>query len=313
MIPSIGMTAAISAATADYADGQFMIGLLPYINNMYWQSVDFGATWVKNSILPPSGGKWGLVAISSNGKYVSLYCPEYGYVYYSSDYGVTFAVSQAGIYMAENLAMTPNGQYQCLSTSSAAYYSTNFGQTWQQSNGLTGSSFSFITMTGNNEVYIGSSGSLFMSTNGGASFSAMSTTPSYGGNAMLLTSESRQNFYKIGSSLLMFSTNYGSSFSQVYATPQLSAVNDYAISDNYRNYVATSQYIYKGIGSMTNLTTTSAGSGYGRIVCSKNGQYVLASKIQGSGSPLILSSDYGSTWVTKNANYNFIDIAMNRI
>jgi photosystem II stability/assembly factor-like uncharacterized protein len=96
-------------------------------------SVVHGAYVVTAFPIPTTASMMGLSAVSSSGQYVIAAgtTVDSGTVIYSSDYGVTWATSNAPVDNYKGLAISKNtGTYAVACHRTKLYYSSNAGQTW---------------------------------------------------------------------------------------------------------------------------------------------------------------------------------------
>ena len=105
----------------------------------FWYSEDSGETWTNVRRTPLEGKKVaykGSVAVSADGN-TFYWAPENGnYIYYSTDKGQTWEQSQGGI-SAKHLAADPvNPDYIYAASSSSFYYSTDGGKTFKDNSSL---------------------------------------------------------------------------------------------------------------------------------------------------------------------------------
>ena len=117
------------------ATGQYMYGIQYGGTYLYFISRNYGQTWLSYS-LPASTYLPQSIACSASGQYVVMgggSSGSNGGFQYSSNYGITFtqSASYANSVVGYGMAMSQSGQYIiALVLNTLAYYSTNYGITW---------------------------------------------------------------------------------------------------------------------------------------------------------------------------------------
>ena len=229
------------------ASGQYVVACLNMSPYDIYISSNYGQTWT--SAGQQLSGVLGCIAISASGQYISA-VSDSNQIYISNNNGITWrtiSLSNSAICVI----MSASGQYQIVGTNIACYYSSDYGQTWQQSTG-----------TPNNGTNI----ALTISASGGYAIAAI---------------------YPIG---LYSSSDYGKSWSAISSSPthiytlSMSASGQYVIGGEFNN-INNTYYIYYSINYGINwMIQTSHSTNYywKSCVMSSSGQYLLLANANGN-------------------------------
>jgi len=287
----------------------------------------------------PLGNTNNNIALSSDGTYV-CYGVYQGSIYYSTNNGTSFAVS--------NAPSTRWGQVVCSQGSStivfyagpidssgtALYKSTTFGATWTSLSipSQTQRNISALATNADGSVvaFCHYLGSIYVSTDGGSSWSTVSTFSGTEYVSMKMSFDGSRIFIAgNGSDIVLYSSDTGSSFTSFGSARGLpaQACMDVCMSDDgvYQYtaiYLNASYSLYRSENSGTSFTqvtdSTLPKSGVYRIVCSSSGMTVLCSYYNSTGTSagLYVSQNYGTNWVLLSSgvahvfsNYNLANIA----
>jgi hypothetical protein len=115
------------------SDGKYIVAVRAPGSPMI--SRNYGQTWGVISL--SSALSWVSVAISANGKYITL--TESNKIYVSFDNGFSFQQKIIGSSTFYNIVMNGNGKYQVVHSSDKLFVSTNYGLSWSEKV-ITGSS-----------------------------------------------------------------------------------------------------------------------------------------------------------------------------
>jgi hypothetical protein len=223
--------------------------------NLY-RSVNYGATW---SVIGGFTGFWNSVAISGNGQYQLSGSSIDGYLYVSSNYGANWtAKTSLGTNWYDCFAVSGNGQYQYAYSSGDVDYpanphtfiSSDYGSNWSilstgPSFSVDGSPPNIATNETGQYVSMAKNGTLYISSNYGASFSTIQLVPSADSiTSIKMTSSGQQQVASISSSVrtvsYYLSLNYGATW-----TPNTTLTGAYSNID-----------ISDGTGGTTTTSTT---------------------------------------------------------
>ena len=271
---------------------------------------------VKTLILDGNGDpkEMNRVAMSSDGKYITLVGTTQGYPVISSDYGKTFqeittSYSEAGT--PNNVEMSANGKYQYFvgSLFTGILRSSDYGNNWSEildnpySDVAVSSSGQYVVLTRANDTLLSKDYGVTFTTASG-----LPTNVSLRNNAI---SSSGQIIVVTYISGVYVSTNFGISWKQTVL----------GFSNTHLSMSSTGQYIIVvGNNSSRIYTSSDYGATFVQIndasspvlgisptysIVSANGQY----QIIAHGAGMISSVDYGKTWVL-NTNYFYRGIAM---
>jgi len=173
-----------TAAISD--NGQYMYVSEADYGTVY-RSADGGSNWA----VVTGAGK-GDIAVSANGQYVAR-ANNAANISVSTDYGITFTTrtvtGSSALDAIGKVAISDNGQTIITGGSKSLRVSTDGGFTWTQQTILTdGSYWNDINLSSNNQVILASAissgsstpGGLWQSSNGGATFSKVTSVPANG-------------------------------------------------------------------------------------------------------------------------------------
>lgn len=237
---------------------------------------------------------WNSITSSSTGQYLAVASNGGGYggpIYLSSNFGSTWAESNAKIVWYNTIASSSNGQYYFAASASGVTIGSNYGSSWvftstSNSNGIACSSSGQYVVVGING---NSGGEIFLSSNFGSTWT-LSSAPAYG---YYFTSSSTSGQYLAATTAdyVMMSSNFGSTWTTalVQAGP--------CVCSGSGQYCATAVsnsgiYLSNDFGS-TWTKSSAPTEAFDCITSSSSGQYLAAGIHTGS---IYLSSDFGSTW-----------------
>ena len=251
-------------------------------------SSDYGQTWARprNITGTSSGsGSYFQVAMTSSGQ-IQL-ASEYGKLklLMSSDFGVTWGLGKDfnnSLYfnttgeIIKAVAISSSGQVQVVTTSSGVIISNNSGVDWFVVKQIPyyRVNYQCVTLSADGSIILAapqSGQSLYVSTNGGATWSMKTLTSRYGFSDVGM---SRTGQYQL------------------------------AVGANVGRPIARSTDF-----GATWQNTTSPGYGYESVSVSSTGQVMLAVSYggnTGTGSPLVQSNDFGTTWFAIPGSENII-------
>ncbi len=279
---------------------------------------DFGMVWTNVVNEELDNISWLSCSISSSGKYQTA-VEEFGDIYISSDYGVTWTNSyNMGNAPTNCISMSFSGQYQTASNGVNIMVSNDYGSTWTETYSVGSTQiFVCISLSGRYQLVISSGDSIYRSTDFGVtwnrydnentdiynsivSFPSIGVCMSYDGRYQTIVCE---NIYR--------SNDYGVNWS----TTTILTDEDGGIWDDHNWYgVSMSsdgryQVTVEVIGEI--YVSTDYGENWAKvdapmvsditwqaISISANGQFMTA---VAKGGSVYYSSDFGVTW-TKNSN-----------
>ena len=256
----------VYTVVAASSTGQYLITASDSINNTYWVSNDYGATFTSGNCTFTGGDFTAFYPInadiSSNGEYMVIVGKNQPQstlgkvtVAVSSDYGNTFSIQQASYSnntaSRASVAMSQNGNliiYVAASTTSNnswRYTSTNYGSSFTYGGLSTNQIFTDVSTSSTGQYILivnkgtASTGNFFVSSNSGTSYTSRSTAGggiysgmTSNGSIMQVTTDTG-NFY--------YSNNNGVNWSQDIGNyyPILGmAVGDFFVAPLISNYLA---------------------------------------------------------------------------
>ncbi len=279
---------------------------------------DFGMVWTNVVNEELDNISWLSCAISSSGKYQTA-VEEFGDIYISSDYGVTWTNSyNMGNAPTNCISMSFSGQYQTASNGVNIMVSNDYGSTWTETYSVGSTQiFVCISLSGRYQLVISSGDSIYRSTDFGVtwnrydnentdiynsivSFPSIGVCMSYDGRYQTIVCE---NIYR--------SDDYGVN----WITTTILTDEDGGIWDDHNWYGVDMssdgryQVAIEVIGEI--YVSSDYGENWAKvdaaivrditwqaISISANGQFMTA---VAKGGAVYYSSDFGVTW-TKNSN-----------
>ena len=251
--------------------------LVLLVNDNVGSLDDYGISWT-NTTENSTIQNWLSVSISSSGRY-QVVIEEYGDIYTSDDFGVTWVLRKnIGTSLTNNVSISLTGQYQSAANGVEIYTSSDYGVTWSISyNFGTTQVFVCMSLTGKYQTVISSGDGLYQSSNFGVSwtknenvngnlynsilsFPTAGVSMSHDGRLQIIVCEA-----------IYLSTDYGNSW-----------ITTTIINDRYREF-----------------------DDHNWVGCdmSSDGRYMAAIEVTGE---IYISSDFGENW-TKNENENVKD------
>jgi photosystem II stability/assembly factor-like uncharacterized protein len=279
---------------------------------------DFGMVWTNVVNQELDNISWLSCAISSSGKYQTA-VEEFGDIYISSDYGVTWTNSyNMGNAPTNCISMSFSGQYQTASNGINIMVSNDYGATWTETYSVGNTQiFVCISLSGRYQLVISAGDSMYRSTDFGVtwnrydnentdiynsiiSFPSIGVCMSYDGQYQTIVCE---NIYR--------SDDYGVN----WVTTTIVTDDEGGIWDDHNWYGVDMSSDGKYQVAIEVIGEIYVSSDYGEnwakvdiplvtditwqaISISANGQFMTA---VAKGGSVYYSSDFGVTW-TKNSN-----------
>ena len=186
-------------------------------------------------------------------------------IYYSDDYGATWAITNSGSRGWKQLSINADGTIMLGAANSGCYISTDYGATWSVLPTL-GTNYSEGIACSSDGQYILSgkyNNSVFLSTNYGSTFNSITSlgTGSWANGVRVSLTGQYMIVHKNDTNSFYFSNDYGVTWST------------------------------KTVSSLTRIN---------RYDMSGDGKYILAANRNANGY-VYISSDYGSTWSSVSA------------
>ena len=289
MVPSIGQVILPRAVNEGIVEGTY-ITLAPATAQLQISS-NAGVTFLGAG----STLTWRGCVMSENGQYqVAVnYDSSNGRIYYSSDFGATWAQSNAPVKLYYTVAASADLSYIIVGAKGGYLYrSLDKGQTWATASSVY-SYYDYVTVNETGQYQAACDrDAIYVSSNYGASFTKKSTVSrSY--IAIAVSGTGQYQVCAVQNGQLYFSTDYGNSWNVL---PNSITANwiSIAISNN-------GQYILGGLTS--GITYRSSDFGASFSIAFNNTQTWWSSKISKSGKNQYLgatylyrSTDYGVTW-----------------
>lgn len=238
------------------------------INDTNFQ--DYGVNWIDiTTEVTGDDMNWLSCALSASGKFQTA-VEEFGSIYISSDYGLTWINTyDIGNALTNCISMSHSGEYQTACNGEKIYISSDYGSTWTETYTITNTDiFVCLSLSGRYQTIISQGDALYRSVNFGISWTRYDNENS-----------------DIYNSIISFpSAGISMSYDGRYQT--LVCENIYRSTD------------YGGTWITTNVITDANGywddhNWYG-IDMSSDGKFQAAIEVIGE---IYLSSDYGLNWI----------------
>ena len=254
-------------------------------------------------------------AMSSTGQYqsVSMTGEGSGYVWYSQNYGQTWAKASIAANNYMNLAMSATGQYQLTGINSynvPLYLSTNYGATWTAVPNTSGPSYAWqsycVSSTGQYMSAGEFNGTILYSSNSGSTWTA-SNAPNKVWQSMCCSASGQYQAVTTNNTYIYTSSNYGQTWTQSSSVSASWASNCCSSSGQYQSACVNGGLIYYSSNYGSTWTASSAAStNYYSISCDATGQYQV---VVGPGL-VLYSTDYGHTWTSATTSYSPYRVCM---
>lgn len=234
--------------------------LLILTNNDLFNFDNFSKNWFK---VYDATIKWLAVSMSSDGRYQCA-IEEYGDIYISNDFGMTWTIKyNIGNAVSNSIAMSSTGQYITASNGSNIYISNNYGINWTQVYSFGNSNiYVCISLNGQYQTIISCGDTVYTSNNYGLTWNGLQDVTSDLYNSIEafptagLAMSYNGQYQTIVSETIYLSHDYG----VTWFRPIMDEFED-------RNWIS--------------------------VAMSSNGEYQTALD---SGGDVYISDDYGQTW-----------------
>ncbi len=271
----------------------------------------FGESWsfVNNAGLPLyyqyQYCEWYGVAISSNGKYISLVgSNNINATYVSSDYGKSWASKPFN--NLNDIDMSSDGQYQTAVKAGNVHRSVDYGNTWTAL-GLdaTWKAIS-ISSSGQYQTIVGNGTQIWYSSNYGQTWSQTESGRNW--TCVKVSSTGQYQIATVWGGRVYQSSNYGVSWTQnAYFTTNQNFLKA-AISSNgqYILVGTTGGIVYRSTNGGINwieLPAIDGVNGINACTMSPDGKYQAYSIGSGIYARIYVSSDYGTTFTRPKSNF----------
>jgi len=249
--------------------------------------------------------RWLYVAMSSSGKYqIAITAAISGvndYLYVSSDYGVIWTQRAVNTSLWRYIAISENGKYQSALTSDSVYVSSNYGVTWTQIFFVGVAIGNSICMSSDGRIQIIASNTNYLcrSTDYGVTWNFILPSLSRDWIGVAMSSNGKIITGSAYNGYLYVSDDYGATWAQRGTSQQWSFV---AMSSSGKYQTAISQSgstgVFVSIDYGVTWTQKLSGVSIRYISMTRNGCIQIAVT---SSTSIRISSDFGSTWVTKGS------------
>jgi len=290
-------------------------------------------TWniMPSKLTAPQNMRWSSVSMSATGQY-AVACmygtttnPE-AKVYYSSDYGVSWTVSNSISAAWNTVSISGTGKYaiaavESLGTTGKIYYSSNYGQTWTASNSVI-SNWKSVSISSSGKYAIASRGGYILSysSNYGASWADITLPANANSNNPSVfdvkISASGKYIFAATASGMYYSSNYilgnwtaPPNTINDFRIVSMSASGKYGITAKYNSDTVSHILYYSSDYGVNWTQSNSIVANWTSVSMSASGQYVVAGVFNGK---IYYSSDYGVNWAVTNsivANWDSISIS----
>ncbi len=255
---------------------------------------------------------WRAISLSNTGEYQTAVTKTSGYIYTSSNYGITWTErTAAGAREWNSISLSSTGEYQtAVATGGKIYTSSNYGVTWTERSVVKTWLSVSISNTGQYQTAAGSSDNIWTSSDYGVTWTGVTTLGNKNWRSVSVSGTGEYQTAVAGSSYIYTSSDYGVTWTERTTTGTTQAWEAVSISDSGRYQSAVIQYggIYTSSDYGASWTQRNAGSrNWYSISLSNTGQYQTAVHYQGS---IWVSSDYGITWSPRATNMNWNSVSL---
>jgi hypothetical protein len=275
-------------------------------------STNSGVTWKESSLLPSSVGVTDItdIAMSSNATIQTLVTLG-GFIYDSNDSGNTWSTAPAPFAFWYSIAMSDDGVNQTAGSNSDVYVSNDSGSSWVSS-GLGALNWFGIAMSGDgiNQTAVVYSGQIYASTNTGATWNVIATSPSLLWNGVAMSQNGAVQTAVADFGQIYVSTDTGVTWNVSASSPSVrwqsitmssDGVTQAAVATNYKIYLSVDS------GSTWALSVESPSLLWRSIDVSADGVTQIA---VADDSKIYISTDTGATWVSNSTPRAWNVVAM---
>jgi uncharacterized protein YjdB len=293
-------------------------------------SRDYGITWsttasyevlaptVTKAITASSTRNWYRISLSSTGQYHTAVVYSGGYIYTSSDYGVTFTErTAAGARMWFSVSLSSTGQYQTAVVANGNIYtSSDYGATWTARTAAGSFNWQSISVSGTGQYQTAMiyGGTINTSSDYGATWTARTTPGNRNWNSISVSSTGQYQTAVVYNGSVWTSSDNGVTWT------------DRGTSSGTRNWFSISissngDYQTAAVGELGNIWTSSnygvtwtdrgSSSGTRRwqtVSISSTGQYQTA--VSQNATNIYTSSDYGVTWTARGSSLSWQSVSI---
>ena len=254
---------------------------------------------------------WRSISLSNNGQYQTAVTRTSGYIYTSSNYGITWTErTTAGARDWNSISLSSTGEYQtAVVPSGYIYTSSDYGVTWTERSVVNTWLSVSISNTGQYQTAVGSVSNIWTSSNYGVTWTEV--TPPGITNWRSVSLSGTGQYQTAVAQTIYTSSNYGATWTQrtsgsnQWESVSISETGLYQTAVIYGGGVYTSS----DYGASWTLRTTVNRNWYS-ISLSNTGQYQTALHYQGN---IWISSNYGITWTERTTagarNWNSISLS----
>jgi hypothetical protein len=262
-----------------------------------------------------SSTEWGGFDMNATGQYQVASSSSTGGVWYSLNYGLTWAQSTGlPVQAYTSVSMSASGQFQVVGAAVAGtgvlYTSSNYGASWTQVvGGPTGKWYSFcISASGQymSGVQNTAGSSIWYSTNYGATWVQSASIPGYYNGICCSASGQYQTAvtYLVGGSSIYISSNYGANWvlttapSVPWTDVCMSASGQYQTAIVFGSGASYGIYYSANYGlSWTQASGAPTTVNWYSVCCTASGQYQVAVMNNASNTGVYYSMNYGVNWL----------------
>lgn len=274
-------------ASTGITEGQFQTALVR--NGNIYISNDSGASWIAKLI----SKDWRSVAVSNNGS-IQTAVAYRDNIYRSTDSGVTWVSVPNTTFDWQSVSMIADGTIQVAATDIGIIYkSIDSGVSWSQIIVAKGKRFSSIDISPENAniiIVTGDSGDLYVTSNGGTTWSNKGFNSTWA--SVSSSNDGTKHAAIINGGFIFQSTGSGNFWIHL---PSLYIYRSIAMSsDGSIQLLSNNNSIYKSINFGKTWTNLYIFAGISGLNMSNNGQYIISTNI----SNINISNDSGVTWTT---------------
>ena len=258
---------------------------------------------------PMANASWRSIYISSTGQYQSA-CVEGGFIYTSSDYGVSWTQKESSRSWS-SISVSSTGQYQRAVVGNGVlgniYISSDYGVTWMASPvgfGVNWNSIS-VSTTGQYQSACVYNGNIFTSSNYGVHWVSRDSTRNWISISVSSTGQYQSAVVGFGSGVggnIYISSDYGVTWRSDGGSAQNWTSISVSSTGQYQSACVYNGYIYNSSNYGVNWSQPrDSVRNWGSISVSSTGQYQSAVVNVTPGNTIYTSSDYGVNWTSRES------------
>ena len=251
---------------------------------------------------------WSSSAISASGQYQTAVING-GFIYYSTDYGITWNKSNSISGTWTSVAMSSSGQYQTGVINGSIYYSINYGVNWTESSSPTANwKSNAMSSSGQYQTAVINGGFIYYSTNYGINWTqSISPTSTLNWTSVAMSSSGQYQTAVINGGFIYYSSNYGINWNKSISISGNWTSIAMSSSGQYQTAAINVGIYYSSNYGVNWTQSSSISDNWTSVTVSSSGQYQAAVI---NGGRIYYSSDYGKTLIELNIFQSWVSVQM---